>query len=298
MKFYVQGKAMYKRHPHDKPTKCIFRQEKRTTLLKAAHEKLGHRGQLPVVKHLKERFYWPSMWNDVVHHVKSCHQCQIRDVRKAQTPLMVSTPATIFTKIYVDIMNMPPAHGYNQLVAARDDLTSVTEGRALKNKKSTGLARFFFEQILCRYGAIGEVVTDNGTECMGAWTILMNQYHIPHIKISPYNSKANGVVERGHWNIREALVKSCKGKLNKWPELVPHAFFAERVTVRRQTGYSPFYLLHGVQPVLPFDLTEATFLVEGFIKNMSTSDLLALRIRQLEKHPDDLAKAAEVLKQN
>ena len=72
----------------------------------------------------------------------------------------------------------------------------------------------------------------------------MERYHVPHIKISAYNSKANGVVKREHFNIREALLKSCEGHLNKWPDYMSHAFFADRVTVRRQTGYSPttFYL--------------------------------------------------------
>jgi hypothetical protein len=62
------------------------------------------------------------------------------------------------------------------------------------------------------------------------------------------------------------------------------------------TGFSPYYLLHGVHPVLPFDLFEATFLVEGFKSNMTTIELLALRTRQIEKRPEDLAYAAEILK--
>jgi len=48
--------------------------------------------------------------------------------------------------------------------------------------------------------------------------------------------------------------------------------------------------------LLPFDLFEATFLVEGFYAGMTTEDLLSLRMRQLRRHPNDIAKAAEVLK--
>ena len=67
---------------------------------------------------------------------------------------------------------------------------------------------------------------------------------------------------------------------------------------RHATGFSPFYLLHGVDPVLPLDLLEATYLVSGFSPNMSSSDLLALRIKQLQKLPDDIDKAAETLHQS
>jgi hypothetical protein len=54
--------------------------------------------------------------------------------------------------------------------------------------------------------------------------------------------------------------------------------------------------LHATQPLLPLDLVEATFLVENIRAGMTTSDLLALRMRQLQKHPDDVARAARVLK--
>ncbi|KAH7917221.1 hypothetical protein BV22DRAFT_1026794 [Leucogyrophana mollusca] len=96
--------------------------------------------------------------------------------------------------------------------------------------------------------------------------------------------------------MREALVKACAGHLNQWPEKVPQTLFADNITTSRATGTSAFYLLHGVHPVLPFDLSEATFMVDGFYSGMSSSDLLALRIRQLDKRPEDLMNAAQVLK--
>ena len=76
--------------------------------------------------------------------------------------------------------------------------------------------------------------------------------------------------------IQEGLIKACEGDINQWPDYVHHAFFADKVTTRRATGFSPFYLLHGVDPVLPLDLLEATYLISGFSPNMSSSDLLAL----------------------
>ena len=76
--------------------------------------------------------------------------------------------------------------------------------------------------------------------------------------------------------IREGLVKACEGNINRWPDYVHHAFFADKVMTRRVTGFSPFYLLHGIDPVLPLDLLKATYLISGFSPNMSSSDLLVL----------------------
>ena len=296
-RFFVQNGDMYKRNGTLPPQKVIRDANTRKAILEGAHEHLGHRGEYAVMKMLKQRFYWPSMWHDVHQHVHTCHECQIRSVAKAEVPLTISTPATIFAKIYLDVMYMPKAGSYKFIVAARDDLSGASEGRALTANTSKTVSQFIWEEVLCRYGAIGQVTTDNGPEVKAAFTELMDRHGIPHVKISAYNSKANGVVERGHFTIREAIMKACKGKISSWPEQVPRAFFADRVTIRKATGYSPFYLLYGVEPTLPFDLTEASFLVT-FRQNMAPEDLLAARIRQLEKKPEDLEKAAATLEKS
>jgi len=75
---------------------------------------------------------------------------------------------------------------------------------------------------------------------------------------------------------------------------VHHAFFAGKCIVRKSTGFSPFYLLYEVDLVLPFDLTETTYLVDEFYSKMTIEELLALRICQLDKRPKDIAQAATV----
>jgi hypothetical protein len=45
---------------------------------------------------------------------------------------------------------------------------------------------------------------------------VMEQYGIHHICISPYNSQANGIVDRCHLDIREAIMKVCDGEERKW----------------------------------------------------------------------------------
>jgi len=296
--YYLKDGEMFRRRIGQTPLLVILDPKKRQQLLTQAHEELGHRGVYGVFGALRLRFYWPHLFPDVKHHVSSCHLCQIRSTKKTEIPITISSPPTIFTKIYVDVLYMPRAGKYRYIVIARDDLSRAPEGRALRSLKARPMANFFWEEIICRYGAVGEVVTDNGPEVSAAFADLLERYGIPQVRISPYNSKANGVVERGHIDIRESLVKACGNRIQDWPRLLHHALFADKCITRRSTGRSPFYLLHGVEPVLPFDLTEATFLVEGFRKGMTSEDLLALRIRQLEKRDSDLEHAAAVLHQS
>jgi len=187
-------------------------------------------------------------------------------------------------------MFMPPAAGLRYLVQARCSLTAWPEWRALRTETGRTLGAFIFDDILCRWGAVSEIVTDNGTAYIAALDWLAHRYGIRHIRISAYNSRANGIVERQHRTIRESLVKACEGDISKWPSLVPFIFWADRVTTRKSTGYSPFYMAHGVEPVLPFDITLATFLAPKYDRPLSTEELLSTRARQLERREADLAE--------
>jgi hypothetical protein len=296
MQFFIKDSLLWRRNGLDIPLRVILSPARRLEILTRAHEEAGHRGELTTFNLVRKRFFWPYLRQDVSYHIRSCHECQIRSTKAIQVPLTVSTPTVLFGRVYIDVMVMPdPSHGYRYIVAARDDLSRAAEGRALRQANSKALARFFWEEIYCRYGAPAQVTTDNGPEVKGAFARLMDRYGLPHVAISPYNSKANGVVERGHFDIREAIVKSCQGRIAEWSTHVPFAFFADKITTNRSTGATPYYLLFGTEPLLPFDLLEATFLTQAFRDDMSRSDLLAARLLQLQKRPEDLAAASAAL---
>jgi hypothetical protein len=67
-------------------------------------------------------------------------------------------PSTIFTKIYVDVMDMPKHQntqsGYKYIVAAHDGLSQAAEGQALTSNTAAAIAKFLWEDIICQYGHI------------------------------------------------------------------------------------------------------------------------------------------------
>ena len=95
-------------------------------------------------------------------------------------------------------MKIPPVQGKKWLIGCRDDLSGVTECKAIARDTTKVMAQFFLKQIILQYGIVQEVVTDNGPSFGKEFSKLVKSYGIRHIKISPYNSQANGVVERGH----------------------------------------------------------------------------------------------------
>jgi len=186
-------------------------------------------------------------------------------------------------------MFMPLAGGFRYIVQAWCSLTAWPEWRALHMETGHMLGNFIFEEILCRWGAVGEIVMDNGMAYIAALEWLADKYGICHIRISVYNSQANGIVERQHRTIRDSIFKACDGEDSCWPKVTPFTFWADRATVCKSTSYSPFYMVHSVEPILPFDLIQATFLVPDLTQPLSTEDLLAVRTCQLQKRLVDLA---------
>jgi hypothetical protein len=57
--------------------------------------------------------------------------------------------------------------------------------------------------------------------------------------ISAYNAAGNGMIERGHGPIKEALYKMMRTRGPDWVSLLPYVLWADRATARQSTGYSP-----------------------------------------------------------
>ena len=54
-------------------------------------------------------------------------------------------------------------------------------------------------------------------------------------------------------------------------------------------------MVHGVHPLLPFDILEATYLSPPQDFCTSTEDLVAIRAQQLAKRPEDIAKMRDTV---
>ena len=64
-----------------------------------------------------------------------------------------------------------------------------------------------------------EIVSDNGRLLLVALRELEHKYHSKHIRISGYNSWANGIVECSHFNVWQALFKVANGDQNHWSQV-------------------------------------------------------------------------------
>src|SRR6202045_192860 len=290
--FFILDNKLWRRRPNG-CHQLVPPDYKRLRIITEAHDSLGHKGIFVIRSRLLNRFWWPMLDQDVKWFVRTCHQCQTRQIRKIFIPPTVATPAGLFRRVHIDTMFLPRARGYRLLIHARCSLSAYPEGRPLRNETAKLIGTFIFEDILCRWGAIEELIMDNGSPFIKALDFLGKRYGIHHIRISGYNSRANGGIERAHRSACKSLIKAANGDESKWLDVLPSVIWAERTTIQRSTGHSPFYIAHGVEPLFPFDISEATYLIPTADAPMTTPELIALRARQLQKREKDLATIAD-----
>jgi hypothetical protein len=288
-RFFLDDYILWKHNPQGAHQRVLYR-HRRIEAIKAAHDDAGHRSFYVMQALLHERYWWPLMGNDIAWYVKTCHICQTCQTRQVLIPPVVATPAPLFAKMYMDTMHLPCSGGYSYIVQGRCSLTGYPEFRMLRKETAQALGDWIFQDILCRWGTLVEIVSDNGKPFVAALAHLECKYHVKHIRISGYNSWANGIVERSHFDIRQVLFKAADGEQNRWSQVTYSVFWSERITPRKHMGCSPFYAATGAHPLLPFDIVEANYLLPLPGLLLATSDLIARRAVALQKRQADLAR--------
>jgi len=285
--FFVKFDRLWRKDPQGKH-KIVIPQDRRLFIIASGHDDVGHHGFYATSALISERFWWPFMGFDIGWYVRTCHICQLRRTQNVLIPPTVAMPAPIFSKVYLDTMHLPVSGGFKYITQARCSLIHYPEYAVLRRETNRTVGEFIFKDLICRYGLLLEIVTDNGPPIIKACEYLTKKYGIKHIRISGYNSRANGIIERSHFDIRQALFKASDGDESKWHQVVSYMFWADRVTVRRRMGCSPYFGLTGTHPLLPFDIAEANYLLPPPDQVLSTTDLIARRSIALQKRREDL----------
>ena len=140
-------------------------------LMEKMHEGLlGAHANGPLLAHkiIRSGYYWLTMKNDCIKHVRTCHHCQAYQDRKNAPPQPLHSLAAPrpFLAWGVDVIRLviPKAsNSHEYILMAIDYFTKWVEATSYKSVTQAMLARFLKHSIICRYGVLGEPVTNNGT---------------------------------------------------------------------------------------------------------------------------------------
>ncbi len=151
----------------------------------------------------------------------------MRSTYQNMIPLQPQYIRTILRCFDANLVHMPMGSGgMKYLINIVDNLTGWIEAQVLRKLRASAIADFLFE-VMCRFGCIFQLTCDNSTKFKGAVEELMLKYKVPVVHISPYNSQANGKIERMQQTYIEAIWKVLQGETSQWPFLLGYALWAD-----------------------------------------------------------------------
>ena len=260
-KYEIKDETLYRKNQQNdgKLLKVIKRSELEIVMfIMHDHPISAHFATQITFEKIKERYYWPKMYEDVKTYVESCDQCQRRGKPQKKNELHPIEIMEPFYQIGIDIVGpLPKTDRDNKyIVVAMDYFTKWPEAKALKEANAKEVALFIYEDIICRHGCPNKILSDRGTHFNNQVVEkLMEKFQIKHKFSTPYHPKTNGLVERFNKTLCEALAKLTKED-KEWDLHIGSVLFAYRNKKHSSIKIDPFYLMYGRKARLPTDITE------------------------------------------
>ena len=217
----------------------------------------GHQGGKRLNKMLSSRFYWANMAKDALRWVQSC-SCVKRKTPRPTTqgltePVLATYPLDV---VGIDLVGkcLETTKGHKWILTIVDHYTRWPIAIPLPDRKADTIARALYEHLISQYGIPRKILSDQGKELIGiALSTLYEKWGIKRVQTGGYNPQANGACERFHRWLHTAMSQLYDRKSPDWDEYIPASLFAYRASVNDATGYSPYFLMHGREPILPSD---------------------------------------------
>jgi transposase InsO family protein len=113
----------------------------------------------------------------------------------------------------------------------------------------------FFKGVTCRFGVPHNIITDNGSNFASReFYEFCEDNGIKFNLASVLHPQTNGQVERINGLICDGIKKRLTSAAAAWVEELPSVIWSLRTTPYRSTQYTPFFLVHGAEAVLPADV--------------------------------------------
>nr|GFB83243.1 reverse transcriptase domain-containing protein [Tanacetum cinerariifolium] len=121
-----------------------------------------------VAKAIRLGYFWPTMHKDAHDMICKCSDCQIHRpiTRHPQQPLTPITASWPFYKWGIDIA-CPFSEGPGKvkfLIVVMDYFTKWIEAKAMATITGGQVKKFIWDNIVCRFGIPGEIISDNGKQ--------------------------------------------------------------------------------------------------------------------------------------
>ena len=224
----------------------------------ACHDDNGHLGVGRTLGLLQERFFWPTMAEDVQTHICTCERClgfKQPQERAEMQPIQVSHPMELIHLDFLTLGGKTRDVRSTNIMIITDHFTRYAQAYVTQKQTAVVVARTLWENFFVHYGWPEKILTDQGKSFENnLFRELCSLAKVKKLHISPYHPETNGQCE--HFN---ATLISMLGTLpshakKNWQEWITTLTHAYNCTVLLVTGFSPYFLMFGRNPKLPLDI--------------------------------------------
>jgi hypothetical protein len=118
---------------------------------------------------------------------------------------------------------------------------------------SVTVQKFFWQDIVCRFGVLKAITVDNGTQFdVETFKESYDQIGTKNHFASVRHLESNGLVERANGIIMTGIMKLIFNQpRGKWPDELIKLVWSHNTTISRSTIFTPFKLLFGDEAITP-----------------------------------------------
>ena len=151
-------------------------------------------------------------------------------------------------RVAMDILDMSVTtdKGNRYVLVIVDCFSRWTEACLLPNKTAVAVADALFWLIICRFGMLAVIHSDQGREfennLMQELCLLLG---VHKTRKTPYHPASDGLVERFNRTLLMLFAMLAGEHRDDWDDLLPAVMMAYRSSVHESTGFSPYRLMFG-----------------------------------------------------
>ena len=243
--------------PDDEGIKARIIQELHSTPYSA------HPGVQRTIGRVRQSFFWKGMTGDVRQFVENCPVCQMEksDHQSAKGKLTsTQIPEEKWKEISIDfVTDLPVTQGRKDTI-----LTIVDKATRMvhlipcrKNITAVATAQLLWQHVVKLHGVPRAIYSDRGPQFTAAsWQELWRLTGTGLKYSSAYHPQTQGVVERMNAVVSQTLrcLIHQMNEMKQWEILLPTVELVINSLPNSSTGFSPFYLNYGYEPVVPIQL--------------------------------------------
>ncbi|KAL1252085.1 hypothetical protein QQF64_019881 [Cirrhinus molitorella] len=178
----------------------ILPERLRETVKTALHNDSGHLGFERTLQMIRERFYWPRMFQEVKAWCEQCERCCLRKTPTAsvRAPLVSIHTSAPMELVCVDFLMLEKSKGgMENVLIVTDHFSRYAQAYPTRDQKAGTVARVLWRNFFCRFGFPAKLHADQGRNFESAIVKeLCKCTGITKTHTTPYHPQGNGTTER------------------------------------------------------------------------------------------------------